>query len=208
MQNRPDYRDTFCSWQQKFRGLSDNDNLQRKKNICSLFRADQGDIFYNYTSQFYTCLFIILQKNYKSNSRTNSLKTFATKIKTRHTFNICQISFDRYHLGSRRSIKVVRKLDFVDQEIYVKANYLAIATSSSGDLFTIASNVYKAGANSLIKVRVSRTRWHGNFICIVREFSISIGIKGNIISSKFPLRTAAVNYLNNFFEVKKNHWQS
>ena len=144
-------------------------------------------------SQFYTCLFIILQKNHKSNPRTNSLKTFAAKMKKQHAFNICQIFFNRYHLNNRRNIKIVRDLDFVGQEIYVKAKYFAIVTSSPGELFTIASNVYKAGANSIINARMSRKRCHKNFIYIVMEFFISIGIKSNIISSKFSLCTAAEN---------------
>ena len=166
------------------------------------------DIFHNCTSQFYTCLFIILQKNYKSNLRTNNLKTFATKIKKQHAFNICQICFDRYHLDSRRNIKIVFDLDFVSQEAYVKAKYFIIVISSPGKFFTIASNVCKAGANSLIKVRVLTTRCHESFIYTVIGFFISIVIKSNLTSSKFSLYTAGANYLNHFFKAKKFYLQS
>ena len=55
--------------------------------------------------------------------------------------------------------------------------YFAVVTSSPNEYYTITGNVCKAGANSLIKVRVSRTRCHENFISIVIEFFISIGIK-------------------------------
>lgn len=42
----------------------------------------------------------------------------------------CLMCFDRYHLDSRRNIKIVHDLDFVVVYIYVKAKYFGIVTSS------------------------------------------------------------------------------
>ena len=62
----------------------------------------------------------------------------------------------------------MRDLDFVSQEINVKAKYFAIVTSSTGnELFTITSNICKSRSSSLLKVRMPGAGNHENFVNII-----------------------------------------
>ena len=70
LQNRPSYRDKFHILQQTFHGLQNNYKRKMHKNNYNLYLVDQGDIYYKYTSKFYTYLSLqtkklIINKIYK-----------------------------------------------------------------------------------------------------------------------------------------------